>query len=307
MKHPVRAPDAGSGVRPGSRSGSGQGRPRAAGHRRGGITPLGGLPRPHRPGIVTTDPASWRVSEGEAGMTTTADSTDTAPGRRLRGLRDHRRPRPGDDVPVAVPAGGPRPPRLPDRRRRGRRLDHRPARSSGPAPRSRGPGETIDEEVFKRFADRLSYVGGDFTDPATYGRVGEAIKGAETPVFYLEIPPFLFGKVVEGHRRRRPEQRARASSSRSRSATTSSPRAPWPTSCTSTSTSRSCSGSTTTSGRWASRRSCTCASPTRSSSRSGAATTSTASRSRWPRTSASTTAAASTTRSARCATSWSTT
>ncbi len=61
-----------------------------------------------------------------------------------------------------------------------------------------GTGEQIDEEVFKRFAARLSYVGGDFTDPATYERVGDAIKGAETPVFYLEIPPFLFGRVVQG-------------------------------------------------------------------------------------------------------------
>jgi glucose-6-phosphate 1-dehydrogenase len=61
-----------------------------------------------------------------------------------------------------------------------------------------GTGEQIDEEVFKRFVERLSYVSGDFTDPATYGRVGEAIKGAATPVFYLEIPPFLFGKVVKG-------------------------------------------------------------------------------------------------------------
>src|SRR6201999_483944 len=43
-----------------------------------------------------------------------------------------------------------------------------------------------------------SYVSGDFTDPATYERVGEAVKGAETPVFYLEIPPFLFGRVVKG-------------------------------------------------------------------------------------------------------------
>ena len=61
-----------------------------------------------------------------------------------------------------------------------------------------GTGETIDEEVFKRFAARLSYVHGDFTDPATYQRVGEAIGGAETPVFYLEIPPFLFARVIEG-------------------------------------------------------------------------------------------------------------
>ena len=61
-----------------------------------------------------------------------------------------------------------------------------------------GTGEQIDAAVFKRFAERLSYVSGDFTDPALYGRVGDAIKGARTPVFYLEIPPFLFGKVVAG-------------------------------------------------------------------------------------------------------------
>ena len=39
---------------------------------------------------------------------------------------------------------------------------------------------------------------GDFADAATYERVAEAIKGAEPPVFYLEIPPFLFGTVVKG-------------------------------------------------------------------------------------------------------------
>jgi glucose-6-phosphate 1-dehydrogenase len=61
-----------------------------------------------------------------------------------------------------------------------------------------GTGVTIDKAVFDRFADRLSYVGGDFDDPGVYDRVGQAIKGAETPVFYLEIPPFLFARVVQG-------------------------------------------------------------------------------------------------------------
>jgi glucose-6-phosphate 1-dehydrogenase len=61
-----------------------------------------------------------------------------------------------------------------------------------------GTGEELDEQVFDRFAARLSYVQGDFSDAATYGRVGTAIKGAEQPVFYLEIPPFLFGTVVKG-------------------------------------------------------------------------------------------------------------
>jgi hypothetical protein len=60
-----------------------------------------------------------------------------------------------------------------------------------------GTGEQLDAEVFDRFAARLSYVSGDFTDSATYQRVGDAIKGAEYPVFYLEIPPFLFGTVVK--------------------------------------------------------------------------------------------------------------
>jgi glucose-6-phosphate 1-dehydrogenase len=61
-----------------------------------------------------------------------------------------------------------------------------------------GTGEKLDPAIFDRFAERLSYVSGDFTDPATYERVGAAIAGATTPVFYLEIPPFLFGRVVAG-------------------------------------------------------------------------------------------------------------
>jgi glucose-6-phosphate 1-dehydrogenase len=44
-------------------------------------------------------------------------------------------------------------------------------------------GEQLDEDVFKRFAARLSYVSGDFADPATYHRVGEAISGTKCPVF----------------------------------------------------------------------------------------------------------------------------
>ncbi len=57
-------------------------------------------------------------------------------------------------------------------------------------------GEHLDQEVFDRFAARLSYVSGDFTDAATYGRVHDAMGGAKTPVFYLEIPPSLFGRVI---------------------------------------------------------------------------------------------------------------
>jgi len=61
-----------------------------------------------------------------------------------------------------------------------------------------GAGEEIAPDVFDRLASRLSYVEGDFADAATYERVARAIEGAERPVFYLEVPPFLFGTVVKG-------------------------------------------------------------------------------------------------------------
>ncbi len=59
-------------------------------------------------------------------------------------------------------------------------------------------GETIDDEVFDRFAKRLSYLSGDFGDPATFERLGKELGGARSPVFYLEIPPSLFGMVIKG-------------------------------------------------------------------------------------------------------------
>jgi len=59
-------------------------------------------------------------------------------------------------------------------------------------------GEAVDEGVFERFAARLDYVQGDFADQATFARLASAIRGARAPVFYLEIPPFLFGGVVKG-------------------------------------------------------------------------------------------------------------
>jgi glucose-6-phosphate 1-dehydrogenase len=59
-------------------------------------------------------------------------------------------------------------------------------------------GETIDEATFTRFAGRLSYLAGNFAEPATFERVAAALDGKERPVFYLEIPPSLFGMVVGG-------------------------------------------------------------------------------------------------------------
>jgi glucose-6-phosphate 1-dehydrogenase len=55
-----------------------------------------------------------------------------------------------------------------------------------------------DKDVLDRLCGRMTYVGGDFKDPATFTAVAKAIGNAATPVFYLEIPPALFGPVVEG-------------------------------------------------------------------------------------------------------------
>jgi glucose-6-phosphate 1-dehydrogenase len=58
-------------------------------------------------------------------------------------------------------------------------------------------GEHIDEKVFDRLAKRLSYLGGDFTNPDTYQRLGQALGQDARPLFYLEIPPSLFAGVVD--------------------------------------------------------------------------------------------------------------
>jgi glucose-6-phosphate 1-dehydrogenase len=61
-----------------------------------------------------------------------------------------------------------------------------------------GTAEPLDDATFERLAARFSYVAGDFGDSETYKHVADAISDARTPVFYLEIPPFLFGTVIKG-------------------------------------------------------------------------------------------------------------
>ena len=50
-------------------------------------------------------------------------------------------------------------------------------------------GEKIEPAVFKRFAERLHYVSGDFANEATYDAVKNALGDLKNPAFYLEIPP----------------------------------------------------------------------------------------------------------------------
>jgi glucose-6-phosphate 1-dehydrogenase len=63
---------------------------------------------------------------------------------------------------------------------------------------ARGEGQ-LDEDVFKRFADNLTYVQGDYNDFDTYRRLKQACSSPafKHPVFYLEMPPSLFAGVIQ--------------------------------------------------------------------------------------------------------------
>jgi len=54
----------------------------------------------------------------------------------------------------------------------------------------------VDGDVFEKFSRLLRYVGGDYNDPATYAALRKELGDAKRPVFYLAIPPALFGAVV---------------------------------------------------------------------------------------------------------------
>lgn len=59
-------------------------------------------------------------------------------------------------------------------------------------------GEAVDNAVFDRFARRLSYVRGNFTEDATYEALSARLAAFHAPLVYLEIPPSLFAPVVSG-------------------------------------------------------------------------------------------------------------
>jgi glucose-6-phosphate 1-dehydrogenase len=54
----------------------------------------------------------------------------------------------------------------------------------------------IDPAACDALLARLSYVAGDYQDAATFDRLRAALGGATRPVFYLAIPPSLFGVVA---------------------------------------------------------------------------------------------------------------
>ena len=86
-------------------------------------------------------------------------------------------------------------------------------------------GEKLDDKVFDRLGERLSYVQGDFADAETYERVADEIEEREEPGLLPRDPAV---PVRNGRSRASPapaSPKARGSSWRSRSATTSRRRA----------------------------------------------------------------------------------
>jgi glucose-6-phosphate 1-dehydrogenase len=59
-------------------------------------------------------------------------------------------------------------------------------------------GGGVEPGAFAELARRLRYVNGDYHDPDTYVRLGQALDGAARPAHYLAIPPSVFATVVRG-------------------------------------------------------------------------------------------------------------
>lgn len=54
-----------------------------------------------------------------------------------------------------------------------------------------------DSSVLDRFVSLLKYVDGDYQEPGTFVSLRKALGNAETPVYYLAIPPSMFSVVVK--------------------------------------------------------------------------------------------------------------
>ncbi|HEX3488344.1 MAG TPA: glucose-6-phosphate dehydrogenase [Streptosporangiaceae bacterium] len=59
-----------------------------------------------------------------------------------------------------------------------------------------GSGEELDDMLFDRLARRMSYVSGDATGDTLYRRLAQVIGRAQRPLYYLAVPPTLFGPIV---------------------------------------------------------------------------------------------------------------
>ncbi|MDQ3137856.1 MAG: glucose-6-phosphate dehydrogenase [Gemmatimonadota bacterium] len=65
------------------------------------------------------------------------------------------------------------------------------------------PAGQIDDAAWARFARRLSYVQGEFTEPSTYAAIGDRLGAIESArdhsdgrLFYLAIPPGIYARTI---------------------------------------------------------------------------------------------------------------
>lgn len=56
----------------------------------------------------------------------------------------------------------------------------------------------LNSAAFDKLSSLLKYVDGDYADASTFTRLREVLGGSKRPLYYLAIPPNLFGTVVEG-------------------------------------------------------------------------------------------------------------
>ncbi|HLL90552.1 MAG TPA: glucose-6-phosphate dehydrogenase [Tepidisphaeraceae bacterium] len=59
-------------------------------------------------------------------------------------------------------------------------------------------GGGVDPAAFDQFCKLLRYVDGDYRDAATFQQLRDELGGCNNPLYYLAIPPSLFGTVAEG-------------------------------------------------------------------------------------------------------------
>ncbi len=59
-------------------------------------------------------------------------------------------------------------------------------------------GGIDNQRAFHHLLSLLSYVGGDYNEPATFTAIKTALGRARRPAHYLAIPPSLFGTVIKG-------------------------------------------------------------------------------------------------------------
>ena len=61
-----------------------------------------------------------------------------------------------------------------------------------------GHPSPADSSVTAQLTADMSMISGDYSDPATYRALAERLAQAKRPVFYLAVPPSVFGDVVGG-------------------------------------------------------------------------------------------------------------